>query len=51
MGTGCRIFLVDDNDSLQRISMGRMNLPAASSGVSIGIFVNSLAASGGELTP
>jgi hypothetical protein len=24
MGIGCRVFLVDDNDSLQRISMARM---------------------------
>ena len=25
MGIGCRVFLVDDNDSLQRISMVRLN--------------------------
>ena len=25
MGIGCRVFLIDDNDSLQRISMARMN--------------------------
>jgi hypothetical protein len=25
MGIGCRVFLVDDNDSLQRISMARLN--------------------------
>ena len=24
MGIGCRVFLIDDNDSLQRISMGRL---------------------------
>ncbi len=26
MGTGCRVFFVDDNDSLQRISMSRLDL-------------------------
>ena len=25
MGIGCRIFLIDDNDSLQRFSMARLN--------------------------
>ena len=25
MGIGCRVFLVDDNDSLQRISMARLD--------------------------
>ena len=25
MGVGCRVFLIDDNDSLQRISMVRLN--------------------------
>ncbi len=25
MGTGCRFFLVDDNDSLQRIPMARLD--------------------------
>ena len=25
MGTGCRVFLVDDNDSLQQISMARLD--------------------------
>jgi len=25
MGTGCRIFLFDDNDSLQRLSMARLD--------------------------
>ena len=25
MGIGCRVFLIDDNDSLQRISMERVN--------------------------
>ena len=25
MGIGCRVFLVDDNDSLQRISMARLH--------------------------
>jgi len=25
MGTGCRVFLIDENDSLQRISMARLD--------------------------
>ncbi len=25
MGTGCRVFFLDDNDSLQRISMARLD--------------------------